>query len=240
MQLKASTIQVVFAEFHTTGRHASTDHAGLHEVLLVRECVTRDQEEVMIEKDWPEWAAKDQVKLRSTSEEYARLLRKYGPEMVESVYGKPHEGRLKFVCDRIHDAFLKGMPLGKIIELGKPESDFLDLEAEQAVETSMAEGEGPVDVPVSDTPEGVKELGGEDDGQDPVIDGNLVEFLSQERNWPGGTALAVARLVLEHNGKAIPDERMKAIRELRTAAPLKTMRAHLIEYFRNKKLAGKA
>lgn len=250
MKLSQTTIPVVYAEYHTTGKHGGTDAAGLHEIIIARQRVQAAQEELIIHRSWPEWAADSQQKTCSASEEYSRLLNKYGHELVEGTYGKPHEGRFQHVCHRIKQAFDKGMALDRIIQLGDPSADFMELQAEDVVEKQAErpapkipvdpDGEIGKQVPHTDAPEGVKELGAEEDDEDePTIDGDLVTHLSEDRQWPEHVAIAVARLVLKFKGNAIPDEDMKDIRELKTPAPLKAMRAHLQDYAKDK-LAAKA
>lgn len=123
--LKSPLVPVVFVETSSTGKHSATDVIGLHEAILSRRRIEMSQENLIIEAAWPEHVP--QVQNKILADEYGRLLKKYGKELMVGIYGEPHTGRLRAVMERIHTAFAAGMPVKRIIELGNAESDHMEL-----------------------------------------------------------------------------------------------------------------
>jgi hypothetical protein len=234
---KPFTAIAVFTQVESTGRHAALTAMPLHEVVVARLRVEAVGESLIVIDAWPEWSKDSQMAERSVGSEYARMLREYGKDLLVSVYGNPHEGRLQKVMTRIHEAFLRGAKTSKIVDLGRPESDFIELpggpqslastimgkdtDESKKVDSSLLRDDG-------ETPEGVVAIG-EDVEDEPSIDGNLVAFLA-DSGWNEPQALAVARIVLECGIQSIPDAKLMTVPGVKNAEAKKTLRQHLVEY----------
>lgn len=248
VKLVPSQSRAVFATVNSTGKLAGTDAIGLHEAVLARRRVERGGESLIIEKVWPEHI--ERVQIRNLNEEYARLVAKYGKDDVVAVYGEAHTGRLRSVMDRIVVAFERGMSVDRIIDLGHPDSDGMDIvdgiepppgfgktvmkdPDSQDRRPSMSQTLREVEAE-SDNEDGKKQPkpAGIDDGdevEEKPLDGKLVEFL-KDIGWNEPESLAVARLVKEHGIKQIPDEPLKALRTFANAAARKKIRQNLASY----------
>lgn len=237
----------VFAEVESTGRHSAVTSMPLHEAVIARMRVEQTGESLLILDRWPEWAADAQVAKRSLRDEYARLQREYGKDLLVAVYGQPHDQRLRKVMERIHAAFKSGIKPSKIIQLGTPDGDFIDLPAggiEKEPEPALADqllgrdsdaARKVESTTLSDinatavTPDGVKELGGEDTPEEKPLDGALLEFLAG-KGWNEPQAAALARVVRDKGIQSIADADLAAIPGMRNQDQRKAVRAHLTEY----------
>lgn len=235
VSLKSASCQAVFVETNSTGRHSGTDTIGLHEAILSRQRIERSGESLIIEKEWPDHIPR--VQARNLSEEYPRLVKKYGKPDVVAIYGEPHTGRLRSVMERIHTAFGKGMPVTQIIELGRPDSDLMDItggieppaglkvpeDRRPSLSAALREAEAEGG---AEQPRGIDDI---EDQPEKTLDGNLVEYL-KGLAWQEPDALAVARLVMEHGIRSLPDEPLKALRSFGNAAARKKIRNNLASY----------
>lgn len=238
---------VVFAEVESTGRHSAVTSMPLHEAVIARMRIEEVGESLIITDRWPEWANASRVVERSLREEYARLQRNYGKELLVAVYGQPHDDRLRKVMLRIHEAFKKGIKPSKIVQLGTPDGDFIEMPAggiEKAGSPALAdqllgrdadaarkiESSALSDVNASAVvPSGVTALGDDSTPESEPLDGALIEFLTGN-GWNEPQATAVARVVSAKGIQSIPDADLTAIPGIRNAESRKALRAHLTEY----------
>lgn len=229
----------VFAQVESTGRHAALTTMPLHEAVLARLRVESAGEQIIVLDEWPHWAKESQTAERRVGDEYARLQREYGKELLVSIYGQPHEGRLQKVMTRIHQAFVKGMKPRQIVDLGRPESDFIEAPGGTiAAPASLAMGHDADEGKRIDSsalrstealPDGVKGIDEEAAAEAPAVDGNLIAFLA-DHGWNEHQALSIARIGLECGMRSIPDLRLRVIPGIKNAEALKQVRQHLTEY----------
>lgn len=229
----AQTAPVVFVECESTGKHASGIHIGLHEAVLARQRLESEGESLIVKSDWPEHIP--QVQERQVGAEYARLLKEYKKPLMVGTYGEPHTGRLKSVMDKIAKAHEAGYPAAKIIEIGRPESDFIDF-APEPVPSGPLKSDGlaimsdPKEPVRLAPPEGTEPKSIDDvEDEDPVIDGKLVAFLG-ELGWNEPTSLAAARLVMANGIDGVTDTHLQTVREFLKPDARKKVRQHLIQY----------
>lgn len=242
---------VVFAEVESTGKHAASTTMPLHEAVIARMRVEEFGESLIVRDGWATFANDVRVGTRSLGDEYARLQRNYGRDLLVAVYGQPHEGRLRKVMIRIHEAFLKGIKPSKIVDLGKPEGDFIDFSpAAQPAAPAIADAllgkdtdeAGKVDSSelakinaTATTPANVTEMGSEDIPEEAPIDGALLEFLI-ENGWNEPQAAALARVVRDVGIRSVSDADLIAVPGFRNADARRSVRQHLTEYQAQKKV----
>lgn len=237
------TAPTVFVEWYTTGRLGGSDSSGLHEAAIVRVKVEKQGESLIVVKKWTANQV-PQVVDRIVGNEYNRLVEKYGKELVVSIYGNPHDGRLKFVMDRMHEAFTAGMDWSQIIELGNPNADFQDLSggipAPEGLKTNEDDDKRPsmsqIAKELASATDDGEPKGIDDVPEEKAIDGNLVQHLIEE-GWLDPDALAIARIVATSGIKEVSDESLKALRNFAKADARKRVRQHLAAYAVARKIA---
>lgn len=243
--LKSRTIPVVFVEFVTTGRHSSVGSAPLHEVIVIRERL-RDQREDLVVVD--AWAGDPgvQVQERTLTDEHGRLSLAYDAKenprpYYANVYGQAGNNRLEQVARRIHELFVAGMKPSKLLEVGRPEAQFLDVVPDTDGATNAAAlaaggdaggkqpaaqvlppGSGPTAQQSADykLPEG---------DEPKPLNGKLIDHL-EAMGWEPQASRAIARMQADADGQPILDERLREVRGITNAAALKRIREHLAQF----------
>ncbi len=232
--LKSRTIPIVFVEYATTGKHSSVHSAPLHEVILIRERLRDQHESVIVHDEWPAHIAAYQVQMRPITEEHGRLMAQYDAKenarpYFKDVYGAMPNCRLEEVARRIHDLFTRGMKPSKLIELGRPDSAFLDVvEDAVATETVAAIVATPVVVATVVQPSPEQSAGYQlPAGDQPVaVNGKLIDHLIG-CGWEPNTATGVANLVAAADGQAVPDDKLREIRGITNKPAIMKLRDHL-------------
>jgi hypothetical protein len=264
---RPSEAPVVFAQVESTGKHSALTAMALHEAVLARQAVEATGENLIVRNDWPDFAVAVRVATRQVRDEYARLLRTYGKELMVAVYGQPHEGRLRAVMLRIHQAFQLEHKPADIIRLGDAEGDFIELQPEpepaaaddivKRIDRAIAKGNA-VSAPVlvapppeqniesselsklndaAVLPPGVTALGDDVDEEKP-LDGALIVFLT-EGGWNEPQSNAIARLSRDKGLSSITDADLATIPGVRNREAQKALRNQLNEY-RAQRKAGAA
>jgi hypothetical protein len=234
--LKSRTIPVVFAEYVTTGRHSSVGSAPIHEIIVIRERLREQREDLTVIDSWGN--AETQIQERALSDEHARLTLNYDAKDVRpfytGVYGQAGNNRLEQVARRIHELFLAGMKPSKLLEVGRPDAQFLDavIPAESIIDNlaqapaAPAAPAGPAPTPQSSAEYKLPESPA---SSEKPLNGQLVDHLLA-LGWEPQAAKAVARLHGDADGQPIMDEKLREVRGITNAAALKRVREHLASF----------